>query len=54
MRGLAENLCMRGLDLIERNLDLRVDCCMTKVKLESRAILRRGIEERFTTKYEYQ
>ena len=49
-----ENLCMRGLDLIERNLDLRVDCCMTKVKLESRAILRRGIEERFTTKYEYQ
>ena len=49
-----ESLCLRGLDLIETNLDLRVDCCMTKVKIVSAAILRREIEERYTTRFEYK
>lgn len=49
-----ETLCMRCLDLIETNLNLRVDCCMTKVQVESNATLRRGIKETFTTRFGYR
>ena len=47
-------LCMRALDLIESNLKIETDRCMTKVEIKSRASLRRGIQETFTTKYGYQ
>ncbi len=54
---LLENkdaLCMRGLDLIEGNLHIETDRCMTKVEIKSHANLRRGIKETFTTNYGYQ
>lgn len=59
LRGLllvenCENLCMRSLDLIESNLQIRVDECMTKVEIESNVTLRRGVKDRFKTTYEYQ
>ena len=49
-----ETLCIRGLDLIETNLNLRVDTCMTKVQVESQALLRRGIKEQFSTTFGYR
>lgn len=49
-----ENLCMRGLDLIEANLQITVDQCMTKVEIESTYTLQRGIKDRFLTTFGYQ
>lgn len=48
------NLCMRGLDLIEANLQIKVDQCMTKVEIESTYILQRGVRDTFITTYGYQ
>lgn len=49
-----EALSMRSLDLIESNLHIKTDECMTKVEIESRAVLRRGVKDSFTTLYGYQ
>ena len=49
-----EDLCMRSLDLIESNLEVRTDECMTKVEIKSTVTLRRGVTDRFNTKYGYQ
>ena len=59
VRGLLfmrdkESLSMRSLDMIESALKIRADECMTKVEIESKAVLRRGVKEAFSTKYEYQ
>ena len=48
-----ETLSMRCLDLIESNLHIKTDQCMTKVEIRSAVHLRRGIQDSFTTTYEY-
>lgn len=49
-----ETLSMRCLDLIESNLHIKTDQCMTKVEVKSVANLRRGIQDTFTTTFGYQ
>lgn len=49
-----ETLSMRCLDLIESNLDIKADECVTQINIKSKADLRRGIQETFTTKFRYQ
>lgn len=47
-------LSMRCLDLIESNLHIKTDQCMTKVKIKSEVNLRRGIQDTFNTTFGYQ
>lgn len=47
----TEKLCMRALDLIELNLNIRVDDCVTKLELKSTGYARRNI--RYTCKAEF-
>ena len=49
-----EALSMRSLDLIESNLQIKTDECMTGVEIQSKAVLRRGVKDSFTTAYEYE
>lgn len=49
-----ETLCMRSLDLIERNISVKVDQCMTRVELKSNYRLRDGIYDTFQTEFRYQ
>ena len=49
-----ETLSMRCLDLVESNLGVAMDQCVTKIKIKSKANLRRGIEEIFTTSFQYR
>lgn len=49
-----EDLSMRSLDVIESNLQIKTDECMTKVKIQSKAMLRRGVKDSFTTAFEYE
>ena len=49
-----EVLSMRSLDLIESNLHIKADECMTKIEIKSRATLRRGVKDSFTTSFQYQ
>lgn len=49
-----ENLSMRCLDLIESNLQIKSDECVTKMEIVSEVKLRRGVEDSFSTMYEYQ
>lgn len=52
--GYKWTLSMRSLDLIESNLQIKTDECMTKVEIESKAVLRRGVKDAFTTTFEYE
>ncbi len=47
-------LCMRSLDLIELNLGIKADLCVTRLKLKSTMNMRRGIRHTFTTEFGYQ
>ena len=49
-----ESLCMRSLDLIESNLSVRVDECMTRIEMESSYRLKDEIYDRFRTEFGYQ
>lgn len=49
-----EALSMRSLDLIESNLHIKTDECMTKVEIKSKAVFRRGVKDSFTTSFGYQ
>lgn len=49
-----EALSMRSLDLIESNIHIKTDECMTKVEIESKTVLRRGVKDSFTTSFGYQ
>lgn len=49
-----ENLSMRSLDLIEHNLHIKTDQCMTGIEIKSEAKLQRGIQETFYSAYGYQ
>lgn len=49
-----EVLSMRSLDLIESNLHIKADECMTKIEMKSKATLRRGVKDSFTTSFQYQ
>lgn len=49
-----ETLSMRALDLIESNLHIKTDQCMTKVEIKSSVELRRGIQDTFSTTFGYQ
>ena len=49
-----EILCMRSLDLIGCNLNIRTDQCMTAAEVESTVILRHNIKETFLTAFRYQ
>ena len=49
-----EALCMRSLDLIESNLSIRTDECMTRVEIKSDYQLREGVWDRFQTDFRYQ
>ena len=48
-----ETLCMRALDLMESNLHIKTDQCMTKVEIKSMKTLRWGIQDTFTTTFGY-
>ena len=50
----AETLSMRALDLVELNLGVRADECITKLEVKSTCELQRNITDVFTTKFEYQ
>lgn len=50
----TEDLCMRSLDIIESNLHIKTDQCMTKVEIESKVELRRGVQDTFSTSFGYQ
>ena len=52
--GYNWTLSMRSLDLIESNLNIKTDECMTKVEIESKAVLRRGVKDTFSTTYGYK
>lgn len=59
LRGLLilqnqETLSMRALDLIEKNLNLHADHCITRLEVESRCVLRRGIQYDFLTYFGYR
>lgn len=49
-----EKLSMRALDLIEKNLNLCADQCMTRLEIKSVCTLRRGIRYEFSTYFGYQ
>ncbi len=49
-----ETLSMRSLDLIEANLQIKTDECMTKAEMKSRVTLRRGVKDMFLTSFGYQ
>lgn len=49
-----EALCMRSLDLIETNLHIKTDQCITKASIETKLLLRRGVRDTFITTFEYQ
>lgn len=59
LRGLLlmenkEDVCMRSLDLIESNLHIRTDECVTKIEVDSKVTLRRGVKDSFSTMFQYQ
>ena len=47
-------LSMRCLDLMESNLPIKADQCMTKVEIKSTVNLRRGVQDTFQTTFGYQ
>lgn len=50
----SETLSMRSLDLVESNLHIQTDQCMTKVKVKSSYTLWQGVEDQFITSFTYQ
>lgn len=52
--GYNWTLSMRSLDLIESNLNIKTDECMTKIEVKSKAVLRRGVKDSFTTSFGYE
>lgn len=49
-----ETLCMRALDLIERDTGIRADSCITRIQIKSVCSLRRGLRYEFCTQYAYR
>lgn len=49
-----EVLSMRSLNLIESNLQIRADECMTKAEIQSDIVLRRGVKDTFLTSFKYK
>ena len=49
-----ENLCMRTLDLLELNLGIRVDECVTALEIKSTCEMQRGITDTFVTDFRYK
>ena len=49
-----EVLSMRSLDLIESNLQIKTDECMTKIEIKSKATLRRVVKDSFAMSFQYQ
>ena len=47
-------LSMRSLDLMESNLGIKADSCITRLQLKSTQHMRRGIRNTFTTEFGYQ
>lgn len=47
-------LSMRSLDLMESNLGIKADSCITRLQLKSTQYMRRGIRNTFTTEFGYQ
>lgn len=47
-------LCMRALDIIECNLGVRADNCVTALEIQSTCTLQRGILDTFLTEYQYR
>ncbi len=59
VRGLLcmankERLSMRCLDLIESNLRIKTDECITKAEIKTNVTLRRGVKDTFSTVFQYQ
>lgn len=54
LMGNRENICMRSLDLIESNLQIKTDEYTTKIEIESQTVLRRGVKDAFKTTFGYQ
>ena len=48
-----ETLCMRSLDLMESNLHIKADQCMTRAQIKSTLQLRSGVRDEFETKFGY-
>lgn len=49
-----EHLSLRSLDLIESNLNMKTDQCMTKAVIESRGEIGLGVTKTFKTAFGYQ
>jgi len=50
----TETLCMRGLDLLEVNLGIEVDSCVTKLALESKGRTWRDVRYTCNTRFAYE
>lgn len=49
-----ETLCMRALDLMELNLGVPADDCVTALEIKSTYVMQRGIKDTFLTDYQYE
>ncbi len=49
-----ETVCMRALDLIENQLQIPMDRCITNLQIKSHCKLRRGLSYEFETAFAYQ
>ena len=49
-----ETLSIRSLDIVESNLHIQTDQCMTKVRIKSSYTLWQGVEDQFITSFAYQ
>ena len=49
-----ETLCMRALDLMELNLGVRMDGCVTALEIKSTYEMQWGIKDTFLTDYQYE
>ncbi len=50
----VNTLCMRALDLMELNLDIKADDCVVATEVESVSSFPYGIRDRFVTRYQYR
>ena len=49
-----EKLCMRAMDLLELNLGIQMDDCVTAMEVESTLEIQMGIQDVFLTEFQYE
>ncbi len=49
-----ETLCMRGLDVMEENLSLPMDCCITQMRVAGTCVIRNGKKHVLEAEFHYE